>query len=59
MPEVHIRKDVFEQLRGEGITTADQVNEILRSYISSRNMPNRFAGEEIHLNQYHEHGNAD
>ncbi len=59
MPEVHIKKDVFEQLRGEGITTADQVNEILMNYISSRNMPHRFAGDEVHLNQYHEHGNAD
>ena len=59
MPEVHIRKEVFEQLQGKGITTADQVNEILKSYISSRNPTQRFAGEEVHLNQYHEHGNAD
>lgn len=59
MPEVHIRKDVFEQLQGQGITTADQVNEILQSYLSSKNINARFGGEELHLNQYHEHGNAD
>ena len=59
MPEVHIRKDVLEQLRGNGIDTTDQVNEILRSYLSARNMVPRFNGEEIHLNQYLDHGNAD
>ncbi len=59
MPEIHIRKDVFEQLQGNGINTADQVNEILSSYVNSKNMSHRFAGEEFHLNQYHEHGNAD
>ncbi len=59
MPEVHIRKDVFEQLQGEGITTSEQVNEILRSYLSSRNTEQRFGGEDHHLNQYHDHGNAD
>ena len=59
MPEVHIRKDVLEQLRGNGIDTTDQVNEILISYLSARNMVPRFNGEENHLNQYLDHGNAD
>lgn len=60
MPEVHIRKELYEKLEGQGVDTTEKVNEIIHNYIASRNTPPaNYAAEDMHLREYHEHGNAD
>ncbi len=60
MPEVHIKKELYEKLESHGENTSEKVNEILHNYINRRNAaPFNYSADEIHLRQYHEHGNAD
>lgn len=60
MPSVHISKELYERLESQGSDTEEMVNEILQNYIATLNSNGfRYSMEEMHLNQYHDHGNAD
>lgn len=60
MPEVHIRKELYEKLESHGVGTPEKVNEILHNYIASKSSTSyNLSADELHLREYHEHGNAD
>lgn len=60
MPEVHIRKELYERLEGNGVNATEKVNAILHNYLASFNKPAiSLNADEKHLSEYHEHGNAD
>lgn len=60
MPEIHIRKELYEKLVSHGENSSEAVNEILHNYIAAKNAPAyKFSADEMHLKEYHEHGNAD
>lgn len=60
MPSVHIRKELYERLVSNGEDKEEMVNEILQNYISAQNNNLYvYSTEDLHLNEYREHGNAD
>lgn len=60
MPEVNIRKELYERLESHGENTPEMVNEILQNYLVAKSAPKyNFSADEMHLKEYHEHGNAD
>lgn len=60
MPSVHIRKELYEELESHGTDTTETVNEILKNYIMARNVTQTaYSSEDLHIREYHEHGNAD
>lgn len=60
MPEVQIRKELYDRLESNGVNATERVNAILNHYLASFNKPAiNFTADEMHLSQYHEHGNAD
>ena len=60
MPNVHIRKELYEKLESHGVDPTEKVNEILQTYIKASTSPSeKYYAEDLHLKAYHEHGNAD